>query len=378
MLRCFQKRTWAEIDLAAVRENFNVIKNCLENKTKICCVVKANAYGHGAVQLSRIYEELGADYFAVSNIEEALQLRQGGISTPILVLGYTDPCCSYLLAINNISQCVFSKSYAKKLSDEIQKHGRYLKIHIKVDTGMGRIGFDCRDRNSFEIDEIVDSCGYDGLIPEGIFTHFASADEDEVGEDYTKHQFSLFMSVIKVLMKRGLNFSIKHCANSAAIFRYKNMHLNMVRAGIVLYGLEPSRCLKMDGKIRQVMTLYSVVNHIKKVKKGQSLGYGRTFVAKDDMVVATVSVGYADGLLKPRVEDVFFEIEGVFVPVIGRICMDQCMVDITKIDNVNIGSKVVVYGRNGKNSIDCFAHAGNVINYQIICALGERVPRIYV
>ena len=377
-LEPFQKRTWAEIQLSSVRHNFEVIRLQVGNDVKICCVIKANAYGHGAVQLARVYEKLGADFFAVSNIEEAMQLRHSNITLPILILGYTDPRCALLLSTNDISQCVFSKEYGERLSEQAVKDDCSVKIHIKLDTGMGRIGFPCRKENRLPISEISGVCKLQGLIPEGIFTHFASADEGGFGEDFTKHQFMCFMKTIEELNHSGVNFQIKHCANSAAIFEYPEMHLDMVRAGVVLYGLQPSSELRNRGDLEQVMTLHSVITHIKTVEKEDSISYGREYVAEEPRRVATISIGYADGLWRSNAkENLMIEIEGQFAPVIGRICMDQCMIDVTDLNNVQVGTQVTIYGLTPKNSIDSIAKRNNTINYEIVCALGERVPRVY-
>ena len=377
-LEPFQKRTWAEIQLSSVKHNFKVIRQQVGYDVKICCVIKANAYGHGAVQLARVYEKLGADFFAVSNIEEAMQLRHSNITLPILILGYTDPRCASLLATNDISQCVFSEEYGERLSEQAVKDGCSVKIHIKLDTGMGRIGFPCRKENRLPISEISRVCKLQGLIPEGIFTHFASADEGNFGEDFTKHQFMCFLKTIEEMSHIGVNFQIKHCANSAAIFEYPEMHLDMVRAGVVLYGLQPSSELRNCGDLEQVMTLHSVITHIKTVEKEDSISYGREYVAEEPRRVATIPIGYADGLWRSNAkENLMIEIEGQFAPVIGRICMDQCMIDVTDLNNVQVGTQVTVYGLTPKNSIDSIAKRNNTINYEIVCALGERVPRVY-
>ena len=292
----FQKRAWAEIQLTSIRHNFEVIRKQIGNDVKLCCVIKANAYGNGAVPLAKVYEKLGADFLAVSNIEEALQLRNNNITLPILILGYTDPRCAPLLSINNISQCVFSEEYGKRLTEQAVINGCSLKIHIKLDTGMGRIGFLCRKKNQLAIKEIHEVFLLQGLVPEGIFTHFASADEGDFGEDFTKHQFKCFVKTIEELGSLGLHFQIRHCANSATIFEYPQMHLDMVRAGVVLYGLQPSSELRNHGDLRQIMTLHNIIAHIKTVEKEDSIRYGREYVARDKRRVATIPIGYADGL----------------------------------------------------------------------------------
>lgn len=374
-LQPFQKRTWAEINLDAAVHNYNIIREKVNNDTKLCCVVKANGYGHGAVQLSRLYEQLGADYLAVSNIEEGLQIRKAGIALPILILGYTDPRCAKQLSDNNISQCVFSYEYGRKLSEYAVNFDVAVNIHIKMDTGMGRIGFKCYQESW---DSIIEVCNLPNLKHEGIFTHFAVADEGDNGKDYTEEQFRKFNDTIDYLVAQGVSFQIRHCANSAALFDYPEMHLDMVRAGIVLYGLQPSGVLHNPGDLHPVMTLKTIIDHVKEIQSGDCISYGREFQAEHNMKVATIPIGYADGLWRSNFRNhMTFEVEGCCAPLIGRVCMDQCMIDITDIPDATIDSIVTVYGENEKNTIDHVAKVNETINYEIICALGERVPRVY-
>lgn len=374
-LQPHQKRTWASIDLDAAKYNYQTVRNRLEKGTKLCCVVKANGYGHGAVQLSKLYEKLGADYLAVSNIEEAIQLRNSNITLPILILGYTDPHCAFELATHKITQCVFSYSYGELLSKHAVEQGVVVKIHVKIDTGMGRIGFQC-DNNELYFAEQV--CRMQGLICEGIFTHFASADEGENGKDYTFSQFDKFMIAIKHLESRGIKFSIKHCSNSAAIFDYPEMHLDMVRAGVVLYGLQPSKTLQNPSSLHPIMTLKTIIDHIKTVNPGKYVSYGREYKTARSVRVATIPIGYADGLLRLNNKSrMLVEVEGSLAPVIGRVCMDQCMIDVSSIPTAKVNSKVTIYGTIGEVSIEQIAKANGITNYEIICAIGERVPRVY-
>lgn len=374
-LQPHQKRTWADIDLDAAEQNYQTIRERLNCDTKLCCVVKANGYGHGAVQLSKLYEILGADYLAVSNIEEAIQLRNNKISLPILILGYTDPRCAMMLAENNITQCVFSFDYGEALSKNAVEHGVVVKVHIKLDTGMGRIGFRCV---SEEVDQVKQVCNMSGLAHEGVFTHFASADEGEGGKEYTLGQFSKFMTAIGDLEAKGVTFAIRHCANSAAIFDYPEMQLDMVRAGVVLYGLQPSTVLNHPAKLKPVMTLKTIIDHIKTIHVGDCVSYGREYKAGLDVRVATIPIGYADGLWRSNFRNhMVVEVEGRLAPIVGRVCMDQCMIDVSNIPEAKVNSKVTVYGTSGDTSIDHIAKANETINYEIVCAVGERVPRVY-
>lgn len=374
-LQPFQKRTWANIDLDAAEHNYSIVRKRLTSKTKLCCVVKANGYGHGAVQLSKLYEKLGADYLAVSNIEEAIQLRNAKIKLPILILGYTDPRCASQLAEQTITQCVFSYEYGKALSENAVEQGAEVVIHIKIDSGMGRIGFRCVEEDLEQASEV---CSMPGLKVEGIFTHFTSADEGEGGKEYTFGQFNKFMNSIKYLEARGIAFDIRHCANSAGIFDYPEMHLDMVRAGVVLYGLQPSSALHNPGELKPVLTLKTIIDHIKTVYPGDCISYGREFMADHEMKVATIPIGYADGLWRSNFNNhMVVEVENKFAPIVGRVCMDQCMIDVTDIPDAVVNSKVTVYGMDGLTSVDRIAKANGTINYEIVCALGERVPRVY-
>lgn len=368
-----QKRTWAEIDVDAIRGNYRAIRERVGD-VKICCTIKANGYGHGAVTLAKIYEEEGADFFAVSNIEEALQLRNGGAKLPILILGYTDTDCVELLDKYNLSQCVFSYDYAEKLSQKAVCSGVKIKVHFKIDTGMGRIGFSASDK-----DLILQATKFDGFIREGIFTHFASADEGLGGKEYTFGQFEKLCSVIDYLKDNGVEFSIRHCANSAGICEYRELHFDMVRAGIVLYGVQASSDVINRLNLKPALSFKTVVSHVKVLKKGESVSYGRTFTAKKDMVVATIPVGYADGLFRANSRrGMLVEIEGCTAPIIGRICMDQCMIDITDVKTAKVGSVVSIYGDKVYNCVDTIAKNNDTIDHEVFCAVGARVPRFYV
>ena len=376
----FVKRTWAEISLDAVIHNFKEIKSKIGN-AKICCVVKADGYGHGAVMLSQVYEKLGADFFAVSNIDEGIELRDAGCTLPILILGYTPVTDASRLAQYNISQAVFSLGYAQALSDECTKAGVSVKIHIKADTGMSRIGFMCqqfpRDDNS--IKEICEACALPNLIPEGLFTHFCVSDEGDEGREFTQKQYDNFTYVRKALESEGLNIEICHCSNSGAIEDYGDTYCDMVRAGIILYGLAPSPKLFGKLNLRPAMTLKTSVAYVKELKKGADISYGRTFTAPKDMKIATVPIGYADGFVRSNAENGYMLVNGQRAKIVGRICMDQTMLDVTDIDYVEQGDEVVVFGtgEHGEPTADSIAKNTDTINYEVVCLVGKRVPRIY-
>ena len=376
-----RKRFWAEIDMNAAEKNFNLIKSKLSPTTKLCCVVKANAYGHGAVYLSKLYEKLGADFFAVSNIEEAMQLRNNGISTPILILGYTPTSCATILAENNISQSVFSYSYAKELSKCAVADGVKVKIHIKLDSGMGRIGFDCIHKNDDMIQSIVDVCNMQGLENEGIFTHFALADDGKDGAEFTKLQYERFLGAVEDLKARGIEFEIKHCANSATTLEYPEYHLDMVRVGVILYGVAPSNKVHGCESLTPVMSLKSVISMIKEIEAGDTVSYGCTFKAEKKTKIATAPVGYADGFWRSNATNgTQMLIRGQRVDIVGRVCMDQLMLDVTSVKGVREGDYITLIGADKDEFISAeeLARNNGTIGYEMICAIGERVPRFYI
>lgn len=377
----FTRRLWAEINMDAAISNYHAIKNQIGEGTKICCVIKADGYGHGAVELAKLYSELSCDYFAVSNLDEALELRDADIKEPIVILGYTPANRAEDLAKHNISQAVYGKDYAKMLSDECVKAGVSCKIHIKCDTGMSRLGFMCQEfpRDNYSIEEIKEACELPNLIPEGIFTHFAVADECEEGKDYTLRQYEAFRYTVDKLRTMGVEFELTHCSNSGAILDYPEYKFDMVRAGIILYGLSPSNKLKGKLDLEPIMRLKTMVSYVKEIKKGTTVSYGRTFTADRDMKIATVPVGYADGYIRAFAKDGYMFIKGQKAKIIGRICMDQTMLDVTDIEGVEIGNVCVLFGngKGGEPTPDDVALWGNTINYEIVCSVSKRVPRLY-
>lgn len=377
------RRTWAEIDLDRLKHNFISIKNKIDSSVKLCCVVKADAYGHGAKELASFYERLGADFFAVSNLEEAIELRRISITLPILILGYTPASYASLLANNNVTQAIVSLDYAKELSQCAVDQGVCVNVHIKLDTGMSRIGVLC---SGDHLDNAVDEAGkilsLNGISVTGAFTHFAVSDEKDEGKEYTLRQLGIFKKMcesIKSLVPNRDNF-ICHCANSAAIMDYPEAHFDMVRAGIILYGLSPSSKLKGELDIQPAMTIKSVVAHIKYIDEGTTVSYGRTFTAKRKTKLATVPIGYADGYIRVFGGDAYMIVGGKKAKVVGRICMDQCMLDVTDIDDVKVGDTVIVIGsKDGcEVSMDDAAKWAGTINYEIACIVGKRVPRVYL
>ena len=376
------KRTWAEISLNAIEHNYNVIRNKVADDTKVCCVIKADGYGHGAVELSQIYEKLGADFFAVSNIDEGIEIREAGAKLPIVILGFTPANEAKRLAEYNISQAVYSLDYAKMLSKACCEQNVVCKIHIKVDTGMSRIGFMCQEfpRDEYSIEEICEACCLPNLEVEGLFTHFCVSDEDAEGREFTNKQYENFIHVRDSLKKRGVDISVVHCSNSGAIEDYPETCCDMVRAGIILYGLAPSSKLADRLDLVPAMTLKTVVAFVKEVQKGATISYGRTFTADRKMKIATVPIGYADGFIRQNAKDGYMTVNGKKAKIVGRICMDQTMLDVTDIEDVKTGDEVVVFGtgENGEPTADSLAENTGTINYETVCLVGKRVPRIYI
>ena len=376
----FVKRTWAEISLDAITHNFREIKRRVGDR-KLCCVIKADGYGHGAVELAQLYEELGADFFAVSNIDEGIEIRNAGITLPILILGYTPVRDAAKLSEYDISQAVFSLEYAKALSQECERADCSCKIHIKADTGMSRIGFMCQEfpRDDNSIKEICEACELPRLVPEGMFTHFCVSDEGDDGRAFTERQYRNFRHVREALEEAGRHIPLCHCSNSGAIEDYEDTYCDMVRAGIILYGLAPSP--KLSGKLdlKPAMTLKTSVAYVKSLKKGATISYGRTFTAEKDMRIATVPIGYADGYVRANAADGYMLVNGQKAKIVGRICMDQTMLDVTDVDYIEQGDEVIVFGAgsHGEPTADSLAKNTDTINYEVVCLVGKRVPRVY-
>ena len=367
---------WAEIDLAAVASNIEQLRKVTVPKARMMAVVKANAYGHGAVAVSKTVLAHGAEYLGVAILDEGRELRAEGISAPILLLGFT-PYEQASRAIElDLIQTVYNFEGAEAISRAAVKTGKRGKIHVKVDTGMGRLGFPSEIRTPQEILHIA---GLPAIEIEGIFTHFAVADIRD--KAFTHGQYERFMEIDGRLRKLGLQIPIRHAANSAALIDLPETQLDMVRAGVSLYGLYPSdEVLKEKIVLKPALTLKARVAYIKNVPAGTSISYGRTHITDRETTVATIPVGYADGytrLLSNKSEVI---IHGRRVPVIGTICMDQFMVDVTSISGVVIGDEVTLIGRQGEEQITADELAGLVgtINYEIVCMISDRIPRIYV
>lgn len=369
------RRTWAEIDLDALAHNYQQARRLIGPKTKYLGVVKADAYGHGAVQVSRKLEALGADYLAVSSLDEARELRHGGIRMPILILGHTPPEMVSQLIQYNITQTVSAQAKAEAYSAAAAECGGTLKVHIKVDTGMSRLGFLIRGRH-FDggVEAIAASCALPHLEAEGIFTHFAAADEDdEASEVYTREQFGVFTQAIDALAARGQTFAIRHCANSGALARYPEMYLDMVRPGIALYGVGAD-ARRLD--LRPVMALRSCVSTIKVFDPETDVSYGRTFRTTERTRIGVLPIGYADGLFRGLSNRMAVQTGQGPAPIRGRICMDMTMVDLSGLPEVHVGDAVELFGQHQR--VDDLADILGTIPYELTCAVSKRVPRLYM
>lgn len=370
------RRTWAEINLDCLEHNLTVIRSATSQSADIIAVVKANAYGHGAIPVAKTLRDAGINYFAVSNLDEALQLRNAGITQPILILSYTPACEAATLAAYNIAQAVVSLSHAQALNEAAKTANVTVTIHIKMDTGMSRVGFVHQtdmDRNA-AADEIAIATQLSHLHAEGIFTHFATADEQDAA--MTHLQFERFTQTVQDLSDKGIHFTVRHCCNSAALERFPEMHLDLVRPGIILYGLAPDASWMGNLlPLKPVMQLKTTVSMIKTIPRGAVVSYGATFTASRDMRVATVPIGYADGYPRRMKGKAYMLINGQKAPLIGRVCMDQCVLDVTDI-TVNEGDEVTVFGEG--LSTDVYASFMDTINYEAVCMVGKRVPRVYI
>lgn len=369
-----EKRTWAEVSLDNILHNYHAIKDRLPDGCRYLGVVKANAYGHGACAVAHALEAEGADYLAVACIDEAVELRRDGIMLPILILGYTPPEYVGELIANKVTQAVTNEDVAIQYDNEAKKTGEKLKIHIKVDTGMSRLGFQVSgDQFETGTQSIIRSCHLENLDVEGIFTHFAVSDDPEVTEsvDYTKEQFALFMRTIASCEAAKVHFKIRHCANTGASVNYLDYALDMVRPGLSLYGYGDNG--KVD--LKPAMTLKTKVMTVKEYEKGTSISYGRKFRTSDVTRIGVLGIGYADGLFRSLSNRCEFLTEQGMAPQRGRICMDMCMIDLTGKDDVKEGSVVEIFGENADINILC--DIIDTIPYELVCAVSRRVPRVY-
>ncbi len=374
----YTQRAWAQVSLDAIAKNMKNIRKHTNENAKIMAIVKADAYGHGIFQVAKTLIENGADSLGVALIDEAIQLRKYGIDVPILILGATNADLCDSLIDYDIMPTVFSYEMAKAMSDAASKKNVCAKIHIKLDTGMSRIGFLCDEKNEEStIDKIKEIATLPNIEIDGIFTHFACADEED--SKYTFMQYERFMRVCDALKQEGVNVGKKHVCNSAALVLYPHMHLDMVRPGIILYGLHPSALTEKKIELEEAMSIKARVTVVKKIEEEIGVSYGKEHVIKHPTTVATIPIGYADGYSRLYANKAGVLHKGKKLPVIGRICMDQCMIDATNADNINVDDVVTLMGIDGKEKVsatDLASYMGT-INYEIVCDVGKRLPRVY-
>ncbi|WP_418667622.1 alanine racemase [Allofournierella sp.] len=376
----FERHCWAEIDLDALTHNFKLIQ-AHAAPAQVCAVVKAGAYGHGDGMVCRALEAAGAKWFGVSCLSEALHLRSVGIGGDILILGRTDPACAPSLVRYGLTQAVFSPEYARQLAAAAVETRHAVQVHLKVDTGMGRLGFMARDPADVAPCAAALSACFDlkGLSVTGLFQHFAVADSLAPPDvAYTRRQYELFLAVLAALEAQGRRVRVAHCCNSAALALHPEWGMDLVRPGILLYGQQPSEDAALPGLV-PVLTLKAAVSQVKELSPGQALSYGLCFTASRPMRVATLCVGYADGYPRAMTNKGLCALHGAPAPVVGRVCMDQLMVDVTGIPGVQAGDEATVFGAGGTaDTTSAVAAKVGTIPYEILCGLALRVPRVYL
>ena len=376
MTTAFDAHCWAEIDLDALVHNFRLIQEKAA-PAAVCAVVKADAYGHGDGMIARTLAEAGAAWFAVSSLAEARRLRRGGIEQPILILGMTRPECAGALAAEGVTQAVYSLEYARALSRAAEAAGVTVEGHLKIDTGMGRIGFGaCRD---FEgaVSGLLECRGMKGLSVTGAFQHFSVADSlTEDDRRYTEGQYALFRRVVQRLEAAGPLKTV-HCSNSAGLTAHPEWSCDLVRAGVILYGQDPSAEVAFPG-LRPVMALKTVVSQVKDLAPGDCVGYGRYYTAERPLRAATVCCGYADGYPRCLSNLGVASIHGKPAPVIGRVSMDQIVLDISAVPGVSAGDEATLLGAAPADGFAQAAEKAGTISYELLCAVSRRVPRIYL
>lgn len=380
--------TWAEIDLNAYAHNITELKRITRNGARLMAVVKANGYGHGAIEVARKALENGAQYLGVARINEAVQLRTAGLDAPILIFGYTPPDLAQTLIRYDLTQTVYSIAAANTLSAIAGRQGKKIKVHIKVDSGMGRLGLLLKEPTAGNpgdqptmdpVQQALAISRLSGLTVEGTLTHFATADSTD--KSYANRQLEKFLDFVDRLRREGLEPPIKHAANSGALIDLPESHLDMVRPGIATYGLYPSgEVNKNKVDLKPVMTLKSRIIHLKKVPAGFNISYGITYQTNKSTTIATVPIGYADGFNRLLSNRGHMLVHGQRVPIVGRVCMDLTMLDVGNVPDVAIEDDVVVFGQHQNESVtaDEMASTLNTINYEIVSTITARVPRIYV
>ncbi len=371
------KRVCAKIDLDAVKENIASIEKRIDAKSQIVAVIKTDGYGHGAIPLAHLYEKDDRIWgYAVATAEEADILRKAGMKKQILILGGVFPYSFPMLIEDQVRMAVFSYDMAKELSDKAVEMNRTAYIHLKLDTGMGRIGFLPSEESLEDIQRIY---ALPNIVIEGAFTHFAKADESD--KTSAQRQYELFCKFTKDIEDTGIVLKLKHCSNSAGITDLPGVQMDMVRAGIILYGLLPSDEInKSTVPLKPVMSIESHVVHIKKIPKDTGISYGHTYISKEERVIATIPVGYGDGYPRSLSNIGYVLIHGQYAKICGRVCMDQMMIDVTDIKDIKVGDKVVLLGKDGEHTITAeeLGELSHRFNYELVCDIGKRVPREFI
>lgn len=380
----YLRRIWAEINLRDITRNCTNLRALIGDTCRIMAVVKADAYGHGAKAVSEALSG-DADCFGVATVAEGIELRKSGVDKPILIMGRTPPEEMHSLIDYALTQTTFSSGMAALLSAAAVSAGRKISIHIKADTGMNRLGFRCAAEAGIPAAaaEILQAACLPGLDTDGIYTHFADAD-DPAGRGFTEKQFSLFNTLIDTLKASGLEFPLRHCANSAAAIMYPEARMDMIRPGIAMYGHYPDN--NADSPMRSAITLapamelHSVISAVHRAETGDTVSYGRTFRTSSPRWLAVISAGYADGYPRSLSGISHVLVNGFRAPVVGRVCMDMLMADITEAGEAAEGDEVVLFGRQGNACIPIeeLAEKAGTVNYELLCALSKRVPRVYI
>lgn len=370
------KRTWADVSLDHLAYNYSQIKSHIPENCKFLGVIKADAYGHGAVPVSHALVDLGAGYLAVSNLEEAVQIRRGGIRAPLLILGYTPPMYAENMIYLDLTQEIHSLAYAKQLNDALSGTNFILNVHLKLDTGMTRIGFTAYGEEA-DLAALLEAARLPHLHVEGAFMHFCVADSrDPKDVDFTRLQYRRFREALDYLAENGVKPEICHCCNSGATLLYPEYAMDMVRPGIMTYGLYPSEDTRDILDLQPVLSLYTTVSQIRVIPAGTAVSYGRTYTTPSERRIAVLSIGYADGLSRSLSDRVCFLLRDRLVPVVGRICMDMCMVDVTEVPEAQVGDEVTILG--GDLTCDALAQKLDTISYEVLCSINKRIPRIYL
>lgn len=371
VIRTRYRPTWAEVDLGAIEYNYKQVKRLVGRDVKVMAVVKANAYGHGTVEVSRVLEGLGVDYLGVATTDEAVRLRDHDIKTPTLILGSILPAEVRPAIEKDITLTLCSDELLREIGEAVKDGGK-AKVHVKIDTGMGRIGIWHEEALGF-VKRVVEE---KGIILEGIYTHFSSAGRDDF---FTNYQIGAFEKLLADIERSWIKIPIRHAANSIATVDFKRSHLNLVRPGLIIYGMYPKHTFPKLIKLKQALSLKTRIVYIKETPAGRSISYGRTFITQRPTKIATLPIGYADGYGRNLSNRAQVLVKGEFAPVVGKVTMDQAMIDVGHIKGVKVGDEVVLLGRQGRNEIrtEKLARLAGTIAYEVVCSISNRVPRIY-